>query len=78
MTRASLALLSGHLDEAQHFQPLIVPIVLLIFGSALLAFVADEARWKRVVPVMTAVAGVALVAVWALRFLGLFGGPVPV
>ena len=77
LTRAGLAL--AHLDfaAAQRFHPLAIALVGVTIGAAIFAFVADAAAWKRVIPFVTGGVGVALIVVWALRFAGLFGGPVP-
>jgi hypothetical protein len=77
LTRAGLAL--GRLDfaGAQRFHPLAIALVGLAIGTGIVAFLVDDALWKRVVLVVTSGAGVALILVWALRFAGLFGGPVP-
>ena len=45
--------------------------------TVVIAFVASDATWRRAVSIVTGGAGVALLLVWALRFAGLFGGPVP-
>lgn len=77
LTRAGLAL--AHLDfaSAQRFHPLAAALLGVAIATALFAFQADDAAWKRVVRIVTSSAGVALILVWALRFAGLFGGPVP-
>jgi len=54
------------------------PLSLVLLAAAAvtvgLAFVVGgDAAWRRVV-----VTGTALIVVWALRFAGLFGRPVPV
>jgi Protein of unknown function (DUF2752) len=77
LTRAGLALARGDLAEAQRFHPLAAALLGLTIVTALVAFVADEGAWRRVIRVVTGGAGVALILVWALRFAGLFGGPVP-
>jgi hypothetical protein len=77
LTRASLA--SAHLDfaSAVRFHPLAPALLAVFAGTVALAAFADEPTWKRAIPVITGAAGVALVVVWALRFAGFFGGPVP-
>jgi hypothetical protein len=77
LTRAGLRLLSLDLAGATRFQPLAVPLVLLLLAVILGAPWLDDARWSRLVRWSTASAGVGLVTIWALRFLGFFGGPVP-
>jgi hypothetical protein len=59
------------------WHPLSLPLLALAAVAGVLAFVAGDAMWRRFVVAATGVAGVALVAVWALRFAGCFGGPVP-
>jgi hypothetical protein len=87
LTRATLELLHGHLGAALAFHPLVVVITPL---AALVALVNGAAyvrhgRWSAVegmrgpwLNAATIVVGVAMVAVWIARFLGAFGGPVPV
>lgn len=77
LTRATLATARLDLTSAITFHPLAPALLALFAGTVALAFFADDATWKRVVPVVTGAAGVALVLVWALRFAGFFGGPVP-
>jgi len=77
LTRAGLALARCDLTAAQRFHPLAAALVGVTIGTAIVAFRADDATWKRVIRVVTSGAGVALILVWALRFAGLFGGPVP-
>ena len=76
-TRALVA--AARLDPAAalRWHPLSLPLLGLAAVAAVLAFVASDAAWRRFVTVATGVAGVALVLVWALRFAGCFGGPVP-
>ena len=77
LTRGGLAL--AHLDfaAAERWHPLSAPLLALTLGMILFAFQADDAAWRRAVRIVTGAAGVALILVWALRFAGLFGGPVP-
>ena len=77
LTRAVLA--AAHLDFAGaiRFHPLSLALVAVTAAMVLLAFVASEAVWRRALPVVTGSAGTAMIVVWALRFAGLFGGPVP-
>lgn len=77
LTRAGLRLLSLDPAGATRFQPLAIPLLLLFLAVVACAPWLDEPRWKALVNRSSAAAGVGLVAVWALRFLGLFGGPVP-
>jgi hypothetical protein len=77
LTRAGLALAHFDLASAQRFHPLAAALLGVTIGTAIVAFRADDAAWKRVIRVVTGGASVALILVWALRFAGLFGGPVP-
>lgn len=77
LTRAGLALAHLDLAAAQRFHPLAAALLGVTIGTAIVAFFVDEATWRRVIRVVTSGAGVALILVWALRFAGLFGGPVP-
>lgn len=77
LTRATLRLLHGDLGGATRFQPLAVPLAVLAAGVVLSSPWLSEARWRWLVARSSAVAGVALVAVWLARFGGMFGGPVP-
>jgi hypothetical protein len=77
LTRAALAL--AHLDfaAAQRWHPLAIPLLAVTCAVVPLAFLVGDAAWRRLVVVTTGAAGVLLVVVWVLRFVGLFGGPVP-
>lgn len=77
LTRAGLALCHLDLAGAQRFHPLATALLAVTIATAIVAFIVDDAPWRRVVRVVTSGAGVALIVVWALRFAGLFGGPVP-
>lgn len=77
LTRAGLCILSGDAAGATRFQPLALPLLALFVAVVACAPFASEERWRALVRWSTASAGVGLVAVWALRFAGLFGGPVP-
>jgi uncharacterized membrane protein len=77
LTRAGLALAHLDLAAAQRFHPLAAALLGVTIAMAVAAFIADDALWRRAVRVVTSGAGVALILVWALRFVGLFGGPVP-
>jgi hypothetical protein len=77
MTRAVLAAARLDLFAAERYHPLSLPLLAAFAVTIALAFLAGDAAWRRAVPVITGVAGVALVLVWALRFAGFFGGPVP-
>lgn len=88
MTRAATLLLHGHLAESFAMHPLVVPIVAswaMIAWTTTLATLRGGAPWAawqtrsgRAAVVVTVLAYVALVVLWALREAGHFGGPVPV
>ena len=77
LTRAVLAAARLDFAGALRFHPLSLALIVITVATAWFAFVASDAAWRRVVAVVTGGAGVALIVVWALRFAGLFGGPVP-
>ncbi|WP_437804883.1 DUF2752 domain-containing protein [Sorangium sp. So ce1078] len=87
LTRATLALAHGHVAEALHFHPLsplMAPLVLAAIAYNAAIYVKDGriAATESVQGAWVTRLGVALavlmVAVWVARFLGAFGGPVPV
>jgi hypothetical protein len=83
MTRAAVALAGGHLAEATVMNPLALVAVPL---SAALAFFGvysyisrGTSRMGERIPMTLGVGlSAALAVVWALRWFGAFGGPVPV
>jgi hypothetical protein len=77
LTRAVLAVARLDPGAALRYHPLSLPLIALVVVIAASAFVTREPAWRRLVTLATGAAGVALVVVWALRFAGLFGGPVP-
>jgi hypothetical protein len=87
LTRATLALLHGHVSEAMGFHPLaplVSPILLGFFAYGSLVYVRSG-RWPATegrAGARVAGAGVALwvllLVVWIARFYGAFGGPVTV
>jgi hypothetical protein len=77
LTRATLAAARLDWGAALHWHPLSLPLLAVAAFTAAAAFVADDAAWRRLITAVTGAAGVALVVVWALRFAGMFGGPVP-
>lgn len=87
LTRAGVALLQGHLDEAFHWHPLVIPIVPIV-GVIVLQGVYNyvrHGRWytfafvqSRTVTVGAILLGIAVIGVWVARFFGAFGGPAPV
>lgn len=76
MTRACLALVSGHVGRATAFHPLVVPLVATFVVAVVVAFLAREEIWRAFVRRALLLSSIALVVVWAARFLGAFGGPV--
>ena len=87
LTRATLALLHGHLGEALRFHPLVLlvsPLVALVLAWNAVSYVR-RGRWSAVegvrsrwITTAAAAIGVLMLAVWVARFLGALGGPVPV
>jgi len=87
LTRATLALMHGHVADALHFHPLsivVAPLVVVAVGYNVALYVwagktaAAEALQGPWVTRLAAVLAVIMVAVWIARFFGAFGGPVPV
>ena len=88
LTRATLELVHGHLGAAialHPLAPLISPLFAGLTAKAALDYVrgpsterGDDAKRARRTTRLGAALLVALMAVWLLRFAGLFGGPVPV
>jgi len=89
LSRATLALLHGNVRQALYLHPLvfvIAPVFLWGMGSTTFDYVRGPRESPAPRPwltsrVMTALASLLLaatLAVWALRFFGYFGGPVPV
>lgn len=87
LTRATLALLRGHLGEALRFHPLVLlvsPLVALVLTWNAVSYVR-RGRWSAVegvrgrwITTAAAAIGALMLAVWVARFLGALGGPVPV
>jgi len=77
LTRAALALVRLDFATATTFQPLVLPLALVALATPIAAMFLDDKRWTRFHQDVAGGSGVALVVVWAIRFLGLFGGPVP-
>jgi len=94
LTRASLLLLHGDLGGALSLHPLVVPMAPLYFGALALLAVdyvrgprqapslghARARPWlsTRTVTLLGALLLTSLVGLWLARFVGFFGGPVPV
>lgn len=87
LTRATLALAHGHVMEALHYHPLVLvmsPVVLGAFSINALSYItrgrwaASESAQGRWITRIGLVLVVAMLGVWIARFLGAFGGPVPV
>ncbi len=89
LTRATVAMLHGELGTALHYHPLsplLVPLFAGALGKVLLDYVRGPGRalpppgWWTGRAATTAFAAllVLVVSVWAARFAGAFGGPVPV
>lgn len=88
LTRASLALLRADFAAAlawHPLSPLMTPLLALLVGRAALAYVGfvppsrpDDARRARWTTRVGLVLLALLLGVWAARFFGAFGGPVPV
>jgi hypothetical protein len=77
LTRATIAAARLDLGAAIAFHPLSLPLLVAAALTGVLAFVAGDGVWRRWVPFVCGASGVALVIVWALRLVGLLGGPVP-
>ncbi|HEX3775410.1 MAG TPA: DUF2752 domain-containing protein [Polyangiaceae bacterium] len=89
LTRATLALLHGDVRRALSLHPLVFaisPLFAWLSASAAFTYVrgprpsANFKPWlaSRAASVLLLVLLVATVSVWAMRFLGYFGGPAPV
>jgi hypothetical protein len=87
LTRATLAALHGHFHEAAHLHPLVfvvTPVIAVAFTYNALAYVrrgewfASERVSGKWINRAWITLGVAMLALWIVRFFGAFGGPVPV
>jgi hypothetical protein len=89
LTRATLALAHGELRQALELHPLVfvlAPLFIWAVSSAAIGYVrgpraAQPVRlWvaSRTVTVLASLLMLATLGVWGARFLGYFGGPVPV
>ena len=89
LTRATLALAQGDLKRALALHPLVLvlaPLFIAAVGSAALGYIRGPRAirpaqsWiaSRTVTALASVLMLATLSVWGARFLGYFGGPVPV
>lgn len=87
LTRATVALLHGHVLDALRFHPLSLVVAPLVVAGGIANAVSyvRTGRWSAVeglrgrwVTRAMLLLGVAMVCVWIARFLGALGGPVPV
>lgn len=87
LTRATFALLRGHVEEAVHFHPLVflvTPVVAVAFTYNAITYVrrgdwfASERVSGKWVNRAWIALGVLMIGVWIARFFGAFGGPVAV
>jgi hypothetical protein len=86
MTRATLALAQGHIDDALRFHPLspvIAPVAIGAFAYGAVVYLREgrfiggsiRPRWAFWLCMLF---WAAVVLVWLARFFGAFGGPVSV
>jgi hypothetical protein len=87
LTRATLALLHGHVADAYHLHPMVFVMAPLVGVGFLINAVsylrhgrwsASEALSGRLVTAGAIALGVVMLTLWVARFFGAFGGPVPV
>jgi hypothetical protein len=91
LTRATLALAHGELKRAHELHPLVLllaPLFIWAMGSAAFSYIRGPRRntkaraqpWltSRAVTALGSVLLLVTLGVWGARFLGYFGGPVPV
>lgn len=82
LTRAALAALTGHPAEALRLHPLVFvatpALGMLVVSSVYQPRWLRGPRVSRALEIGGAALVVALLVVWALRFAGALGGPVPV
>ena len=84
MTRAAMALAHGDFTRALALHPLspvMVPLIAGVLVQQGFAYIRTGARFgagrvPRPLELLAAAMGLLLIAVWAARFFGLFGGPV--
>jgi hypothetical protein len=87
LTRATLAALRGDLATAWSLHPLfavLAPVYVYLVGTLTYRFVAGDRakpvsrRANHILSIVAGTAAVLMLVVWAARFFGAFGGPVPV
>jgi hypothetical protein len=87
LTRATLALLHGHVADAYHLHPLVFLMTPLVAAGAVFnatsylrhgRWSASEALSGRAYTVGALALGAVMLTLWIARFFGAFGGPVPV
>jgi hypothetical protein len=77
LTRAGLSILDGDIGRATAWHPLSPALAVLFAASVCVALLGSDAAWQRFARIASFGSAIAIVGVWALRFLGAFGGPVP-
>ncbi len=88
MTRAARLLMAGDVAGSLRIHPLLIPNVLATAAVVLAVVWATYSMgwphevwrrpWGKAVVAGFAMVQIAVLALWVLRFLGWFGGPVPV
>jgi len=87
LTRATLALLQGHVSEAAHLHPLVfivTPVIGVAFTYNAIAYLrrgqwfASEGLRSMWITRGWLALGAVMITLWIARFFGAFGGPVPV
>lgn len=87
LTRATLALLHGHVADAYHLHPMVFLMAPLVAAGALVnatsyvrhgRWSASEALSGRALTAGAIALGLVMLTLWVARFFGAFGGPVPV
>lgn len=80
LSRATVRLFAGDPGGAFAFHPLVVPALLVIFGWVLALCLRPgqlDQRFERGARLAALAFAFLFVLVWAARFFGAFGGPVP-
>lgn len=88
LTRAAHLLLHGEIHASIAMHPLLVPLLLSHAAVAVATIVATQVhgapwdmwreRWGKAAIAISAITYVAMLLVWALRAMGMLGGPVAV